>query len=63
MKIEVKYEVSETRTDETWDLEDLGLTEDEWNEMDKNEKQECLMDIMENKNPYWMIDYFREIND
>lgn len=63
MKITVKYEVSQTRTDETWDLEEMGFTEDQWEEMDSEEKNEALMDMMENQQPYWMVDYFREIKD
>jgi hypothetical protein len=63
MKITVKYEVSETRTDETWDLEDIGFSEEQWEEMDSEEKNQALTDIMDNKQPYWMVDYFREIKD
>jgi len=63
MKITVKYEVSETRTDETWDLEDIGFSEEQWEEMDSEEKNQALTDIMDNKHPYWMVDYFREIKD
>ena len=63
MKITVKYEVSETRTDETWDLEDMGFSEEQWEEMDSEEKNQALTDMMDNKQPYWMVDYFREIKD
>lgn len=63
MKITVKYGVSQSRTNATWDLEDLGLSVEEWNEMSKDKKEEILMEMMENDQPYWMVETFEEKAD
>ena len=59
MKIKVKYDVSSTAMRETYDLEDLGVTEDEWKEMNDDKKREILMDAVVEQ-PYWMVDEYSE---
>lgn len=62
MKIKVKYEVSESQRHHTWDLEDLGVTEEEWKEMSEDNKREILMDAIVEQ-PYWAVDTFSENED
>ena len=54
MKIEVKYEVSQSTDYDTFDLSDLGLTEEEWNVMSEDERNELLMDA-KTEQPYWTV--------
>jgi hypothetical protein len=60
VKIKVKYEVNERQRSETFSLEDLGYTEEQWKEMDEDKKREILMDAMVEQ-PYWAVDRFEEI--
>lgn len=41
-------------------LEDLGLTEQEWDELDKDAQEEKLNDYLSelHEQPYWMVDTF-----
>ena len=59
MKIRVRFEVSENQRLDTFDLEDLGVTEKEWNLMDEEKKRELLMDAIKEQ-PYWAVDTFSE---
>lgn len=59
MKIKVKYEVSEQNRYDTFDVEDLGVTELEWKEMSDDKKRELLMDALVEQ-PYWAVDRFSE---
>jgi hypothetical protein len=62
MKIKVRYEVSKNFTTETFDIEDLGLTIEEWQKKSENEKREILMDCMDlSSQPYWIVDNYSEI--
>lgn len=62
MKISVKLDVSESKGHHTFDLEDLGVTEQEWNEMSESKKnnivEKAVFDLPEQ--PYWMVDSFNE---
>jgi len=62
MKISVKLEVSECSGHRSFDLEDLSVTEQEWNEMSESEKHDTIektvFDLPEQ--PYWMVESFRE---
>ena len=62
MKISVKLEVSESNGHHTFDLDDLGVTEQEWNEMSESEKndavEKAVFDLPEQ--PYWMVGSFDE---
>jgi hypothetical protein len=43
-------------------LEDLGLTEQEWNELDKDTQEEKINEYLADlpEQPYWMVDRFRK---
>lgn len=62
MKILVKLEVSESNGHHTFDLDDLGLTKEEWKQMSDSEKhdvvEKAVFDLPEQ--PYWMVDTFDE---
>lgn len=62
MKISVKLEVSENRGHHTFDLYDLGVTKEEWEQMSDSEKhdivEKAVFDLPEQ--PYWMVDSFDE---
>lgn len=62
MKISVKLEVSEINGHHTFDLEDLGVTEQEWEQMSDSEKhaavEKAVFDLPDQ--PYWMVDSFYE---
>jgi hypothetical protein len=62
MKISVKLEVSESKGHKTFDLEDLGVAEQEWNKMSEPEKhdivEKAVFDLPEQ--PYWMVGSFEE---
>lgn len=62
MKIYAKLEVSQNTSSETFDLEDLGVTEEEWENLSYNDKKELIakavLDLPDQ--PYWMLDNFSE---
>jgi hypothetical protein len=60
MTIEVIMEVSETSGVHTFTLEDLGLTENEWNNLNEEQKRDKVqMAIFELPDqPYWMLESF-----
>ena len=58
MKIKVKYDVSATQRYESFDLEDLGVSEEKWNNMIDEEKRQLLMDAAETDQPYWVVSKF-----
>ena len=62
MKISVKLGASETTGNETFDLEDLGLTQEEWDLMSESEKNIVIENAVfeQNDQPYWMVDSFNE---
>lgn len=62
MKIRVKTEVSQTRDITDIDFEDLGLTEEEWNSLNNDEKTEKLQDFVDESpnQPYWIVETFEE---
>jgi hypothetical protein len=62
MKIKVELTPNTTTNTITVTLEDLGLTQEQWDEMDEGQKEETLnnhlFDLPEQ--PYWMVDKFKE---
>ncbi len=64
MRISVKLEASENRSHHTFDLEDLGFTEQEWSEMSGTEKEEAINKAASDlpEQPYWCVDTFDEID-
>ena len=63
MKIRVKLEPNELSEYKTFDLEDLGITESEWNKLPDSQNKDLLekqvFDLPEQ--PYWCLDDFSEI--
>lgn len=62
MKIVVEMTPNTTTNVMTIDLEDLDVTEQEWNEMNNEDKEETINNYIGNlpEQPYWMVDTFRE---
>lgn len=62
MKIKVEMTPNTTTNVMTIDLEDLDVTEQEWNEMDNEDKEETINNYISNvpEQPYWMVDTFDE---
>jgi len=44
------------------DLDEIGLTEEQWNEMSESEKDKTIQDYVIDKNeqPYWTMESFSE---
>lgn len=63
MKISVKLEASENNGYHKFDLDDLGVSEQEWNALSQQEKhsivEKAVFDLPEQ--PYWMVGSFDEI--
>ena len=63
MKIRVTYEASSTSNIEEFDTEDyFGYSDEEWNAMGEDERNQLLMEAVENNPPYWMVERVTEIN-
>lgn len=62
-KIKVKLDVSHTVTTMTFDLEDLGMEVEEWNNLSDLEKTEILQVEVNNmpEQPFWVITTFNEL--
>ncbi len=62
MRVSVILEASESSGFREFDLEQLGLTEEQWGEMSDLDKQaaiqEAVFDLPEQ--PYWVVDSFSE---
>lgn len=63
MKISAKLEVSESEGHYIFDLDELGITEQEWNKKSKFEKYVIVKNAVFNlpEHPYWMLDSFEEM--
>jgi len=62
MKITVQLIVSEDYDTHSFELSDLGVTEQEWAEMSEQKKEALLNNAVCElpSQPYWMVDKFRE---
>lgn len=62
MEIKVEMTPNTTTNVMTIDLEDLDVTEQEWNEMNNEDKEETINNYIGNlpEQPYWMVDTFSE---
>ena len=60
MKVKAKYEVSETSKTDTWDVEDLGYSPEEWSELSEDAKNKVLIDAIVEQ-PYWCVASYEEI--
>lgn len=60
MKIYAKLEASENTNNATFDLEDLGLSQYEWEQMTEAERQEAVKGAVYDLNdqPYWTLGSF-----
>lgn len=64
MKIKVNLEASETTNYWKFDLEELNYSEEEWNNLSKEEKEEAIKEWVNDlsEQPYWCLDKWQEIN-
>lgn len=63
MKIRVNYEASSTSNIEEFDTEEcFGYSDEEWNAMGEDERNQVLMEAVENNPPYWMVERVTKIN-
>jgi hypothetical protein len=63
MKIKVKLEASETHNRITLDLDDLGLTQEQWVKMTNIEKEDAIQSALNDlpvEQPYWIVVSFYE---
>ena len=62
MKISVKLEVSESKSYCTFSLDDLNLTQSEWDEMSEQGRHEAVEKAVFSlpEQPYWMVESFTE---
>lgn len=62
--IHVKLGASQDNESITVELDDLGVTQIEWDSYNKQERHEVLKEFVfdMNSQPYWMIDNFREVD-
>ena len=62
MKIKVKVETNQDNDYFTFDLDDIGMSEKEWNKLSNEEKHEKLDELVGDlpEQPYWMVDTFSE---
>ena len=60
MRVKVKYEPSQSSRSDVYDIENYGITVDEWMDMDEDDKRTFLRDMVEHEPPYWTVDYFTE---
>jgi len=50
-------DVSSERNRFTYKFEDLGISEEEWNEMSESDKNKFLQDICDQEEqPFWVLD-------
>jgi len=61
MKIEVKFDASQSMRRDTYSLDDLGFSEEDWLALTDEEKRIELMCMVENDQPYWAVGTFTEI--
>lgn len=62
MRIRVKLAASQNTSHETFDLEDLNCTLEEWNAMSEEDKNDLLQESANElrEQPYWCVDSFDE---
>lgn len=63
MKISIEMVATQNTNNFEIDLEDLGLSIEEWNELNQEEKNDILNDWCCNlpEQPYWYLDKFKEV--
>jgi len=65
MKVEISMMPDQTSNHWTLCLEDLDLTQEEWDKMNDKAKENALNDFVMNlpEQPYWCVDRFSESED
>ncbi len=65
MKITIKLDVSESTGTRKCDLEDLGITKEDWENYNEEAKREALQCYLNDlpEQPYWCVDTFKEDED
>jgi hypothetical protein len=60
MRIKLYLEPSDSRSIQVVDIEDLGITEEEWKDMSDYDKFQKISDNLDNvqEQPYWLLDRF-----
>lgn len=63
MKISIKLDVSHSSGHRTVSLGDLGITDEDWQNMSSSEKEETLTEYIDGltEQPCWIIESFDEI--
>jgi len=63
-KIKVEMTPNTTINVMTIDLDELGITKEEWEQMDNEDKEETINNYIGDlpEQPYWMVDTFREVD-
>jgi hypothetical protein len=62
MKIRITLEASETTGSETVTLDDLGIEESAWSEMDYEAQKDAIAKYVDNMHnqPFWVVEDFNE---
>jgi len=62
MKVLVKAEVSHTRTQHTFDLEDFNIIKEEWEQLPSDKKQAALQELIDEcgDQPSWFVTNWEE---
>lgn len=64
MIIHIRTEASRKQDNDSVSVEELGITEDEWNSLNPEERNGVLMEwIGEKERPYWMLVDHQEIEE
>jgi len=62
MKLKIKLEVSEETKSTVIELSDYGITDEEWDGLDEDERDEKLQEIVDHfDQPYWVAEKFEEL--
>ncbi len=63
-KIKVTLDVNQSRSSMKFDLEDLNLTQKEWDKMDEATKTKLIQTVVDHEpnQPYWIVDEITETN-
>lgn len=63
MKISVTLGSSQNTGHATFTLDDINVSQQEWEEMDAAQKKEAVEQAVNNlpEHPYWMVDSFTEL--
>lgn len=60
MQIKVTYEPNQSSRTEVFTPTDFGLSDEDWNLMDEDDKRSLLIEAVEHEPPYWTVNYITE---